>query len=503
VLDIHMPGMNGFELAQMVKRRPKTASIPIIFLTAHYSEDRHVLEGYETGAVDYLHKPVNATIFRSKVAVFAELFRKSRESLLANRALTAEVSERRRIQDDMQALQNDLEKRVEERTAELLESNQALQQIQHELKEADRRKDQFLAMLGHELRNPLAPIRNAITIMQKMGPEQSELKWCRDVIERQTEHLARLVDDLLDVSRVSRGRIQIEKRPLDLAAAVRQAIEICRPLIDARRHELHLSFPPAPLFVEGDLTRLTQVVANLINNAVKYTDETGNIWVRLERDEANPRNALIQVRDSGRGLEPKTIANLFHLFFQADTNLDRAEGGLGVGLALVRSLIEMHGGTVEAASPGLGQGSEFTVRLPLATQAISPPVATVEAPAVSGLRILVVDDNADAARTLAMMFRVMGHSALMAFDGRSAVETAMRERPDVVLLDIGLPGMNGYEVCRALRQQGLTDKLIVAVTGYGQESDRQLAMEAGFDLHLVKPVGLPAVQQLLNRATKA
>lgn len=497
VLDIHMPGMNGFELAHMIKSRPKSASIPIIFLTAHYSEDRHVLEGYGTGAVDYLHKPVNATIFRSKVAVFAELFRRSRESSLANRALTAEVTERRRVQQEMQALHGELEHRVEERTAELIAANRALQHIQRELKEADRRKDQFLAMLGHELRNPLAPIRNAISIVRKLGIEHADLNWCRDVIERQTEHLTRLVDDLLDVSRVSRGKIQIERGIVDLSVAVQQAVEICRPLIDARRHELILSLPAKPMLVEGDLTRLSQVVANLINNAAKYTDEGGKLWVAVEGEGDDDGSAVIKVRDNGRGLDAESIANLFQLFFQADINLDRSDGGLGVGLALVRSLVEMHGGTVEATSPGRGQGSEFVVRLHRAAPMSAAKAPIPENTDVAGLRILVVDDNGDAARSLSMMLNILGHSTSMAHDGHSAVEAAMRERPDVVLLDIGLPGMNGYEVCRLLRQQGLTEELILAVTGYGQENDRQLAREAGFDVHLVKPVGLPAIQQLL------
>ncbi|MBI3862067.1 MAG: response regulator [Planctomycetia bacterium] len=504
VLDIRMPGMNGFELAQMIKRRPKSALIPIIFLTAHYSEDRHILEGYGTGAVDYLHKPVNAVILRSKVAVFAELYRKSRESLSSNRALTLEVAERRRVQDEMRGLQDELERRVEERTSELLSANQALQQIQRELKEADRRKDQFLAMLGHELRNPLAPIRNAVSILKKLVPDQPELIWCRDVIDRQTGHLTHLVDDLLDVSRVSRGKIQIEKRIVDLADAVHQAVEICRPLIDSRRHDLKLSLPAAPLLVEGDITRLAQVVANLINNAAKYTDEGGLITVAVQAENGGGSgNAVVRVRDNGRGLDSESLANLFQLFYQADTNLDRSDGGLGVGLALVRSLVELHGGTVEASSPGRGQGSEFIICLPRATREAKHEPPAPPPPAAAGLRVLVVDDNCDAAKSLAMMLKILGHTASMAHAGVSAVEMAMRDRPDVILLDIGLPGMNGYEVCRSLRQQGLKNELILAVTGYGQESDRQLAREAGFDMHLVKPVSLPVIQKLLAERASA
>ena len=502
LLDIQMPGMTGFELAQIIKQRPKTASIPIIFLTAHYNEDRHVLEGYESGAVDYLHKPINSTIVRSKVAVFAELYRKTREILAANAALSAEVTERRRIQEAMHALHDQLEQRVAERTAELVEANRALQQIQSELREIDRRKDQFLAMLGHELRNPLAAICNAVSILQSLGPQPPDVTWCKEVIERQSQHLTRLVNDLLDVSRVSRGKIQLEKETIDLVAAAGQAVESCRPFIDARKHDLKVSFPPGPVFVEGDRTRLAQVVANLVNNAAKYTDQGGRIEVTVATEERDGPCAVLRVRDNGRGMDPEAIANLFELFYQADVNLDRSDGGLGVGLALVRSLVHMHGGSVEARSAGRGQGSEFIVRLPRVSEKIAAaaPVAPVPASnSAPGKRVLVVDDNVDAARSLAKMVEVLGHRTLMAHDGRQAVEVARRERPDVLLLDIGLPQLNGYEVCKSLRASGLTGELMVAVTGYGQDSDRQLAEDAGFNVHLVKPVSLKAIQQLLAR----
>jgi signal transduction histidine kinase len=500
VLDIHMPGMSGFELAQMIKRRPKTAAIPIIFLTAHYSEDRHVLEGYETGAVDYLHKPVNPVIVRSKVAVFAELYRKTREIAATNRTLAAEVVERRRVQEEMQELHNALEQRVAERTANLLAANTALQQIERDLKESDRRKDQFLAMLGHELRNPLAPIRNVVTVLKGNGLGKDDLKWCVEVIERQSEHLTRIVDDLLDVSRVSRGKIQIEKKLLNLEVAVQQAIEICRSFIDARRHELTLTLPSVPVYVEGDLIRLSQIMANLIHNAAKYTDEGGHLWVTLESSSAG--QAVLRISDNGRGLDTEAIGNLFELFFQVDTSLDRSEGGLGVGLALVRSLVELHGGIVEATSPGRGQGSEFIVRLPLAAAAAPShgPIAVEAGQAPPARRrILVVDDNHDAARSMSMILTILGHEVLVAHDGHAAVEVALRERPDALLLDVGLPGLNGYEVCRSLRKQGFTCELLAAVTGYGQDRDRQTALEAGFDLHLVKPLGMPALQQLFSK----
>ena len=503
LLDIHMPGMSGFELAQLIKQRPKTASIPIIFLTAHYNEDRHVLEGYQSGAVDYLLKPINSTIVRSKVAVFAELYRKSREIQATNAALSAEVAERRRVQDEMHALYNELEQRVAERTSELVTANSALRQIQSELRETDRRKDQFLAMLGHELRNPLAAICNAVSVLQGIGPHAPDVNWCGEVIERQSEHLTRLVNDLLDVSRVSRGKIQLEKEMLDLVAAARQAVESCRPFINARRHELILSFSPGPVLVEGDRTRLAQVVANLVNNAAKYTDQGGRIEVTVEKEAGNREYAVLRVRDNGRGMDAEAIGNLFELFYQADVNLDRSDGGLGVGLALVRSLVQMHGGTVEATSRGgAAREASRTVRLPCASEAIdaeAPPAPIPDKTSARGMRVLVVDDNVDAAKSLAKMVEFIGHEALVAHAGREAVEVASRERPDVLLLDIGLPQLNGYEVCQSLRASGVTDTLIVAVTGYGQDSDRQLAADAGFDVHLVKPVSLRAIQELLAK----
>ncbi len=383
-------------------------------------------------------------------------------------------------------------------TEDITERRQAVES----LKEADRRKDEFLAMLAHELRNPLAPIRNAIQLLRVIAPGDSRVRGAHDMIERQVGHLVRLVDDLLDVSRVSRGKIQLQKGPLDIAAVVRQALETSRPLLDARHHELTTLFPAAPIHVFGDLTRLSQVLSNLLNNAAKYTDDGGRIQVTVERVmEGALSEAVIRVRDSGRGIDPKALDNLFDLFYQVDRNLDRSDGGLGIGLSLVKSLVEMHGGRVEAHSAGRGQGSEFVVRLPVLREEPRVPRAdesTAPANATRGLSILVVDDNRDSAETMAMLLEMEGHQAMMAFDGKEAVEVALAERPAVVLLDIGLPQMNGYDACRAMRQGGLNDTLLVAMTGYGREEDRRLSHEVGFDAHLVKPVDLQAVRKLLE-----
>ena len=373
------------------------------------------------------------------------------------------------------------------------------------LREADRRKDEFLAMLAHELRNPLAPIRNAVAILRQPTREIGDTNWCVDIIERQCRHLTRLVDDLLDVSRVSRGKIKIQRTLLDLAKVVQQAVETSRPLLDARRHVLSITLPPEPVHVLGDLTRLAQVVANLLNNAAKYTDEGGDIRLSVEAEPGEPTWAAIRVRDNGRGLDAASLGKLFDLFFQVDGNLDRSDGGLGIGLSLVRTLVEMHNGSVEATSPGRGKGSEFIVRLPCAsspTKAGPSPQIAAGTGATRAVRILVVDDNRDSAESIGKLLELWGHDVRLAHDGHSAVEMALADRPEVVLLDIGLPGLNGYAACQAMRQQGMTDELIVAMTGYGQEEDRRLSLESGFDRHLVKPIDLRTIERLLAERTR-
>ena len=372
------------------------------------------------------------------------------------------------------------------------------QKHQEDLQDADRRKDEFLAMLAHELRNPLAPIRNAIMVLGLVGPTDDKLLWVRDVVERQVQHMTRLVDDLLDVSRITRGKIQLQKEPTDVAALVARAVETARPLIEARKHELTVSIPPEPVRVEGDAIRLAQVIGNLLHNSAKYSDEGQQIWltVGLEKSEV-----VIKVRDTGIGIPAESLPRVFDLFSQADHSLDRSQGGLGIGLTLVRSLVEMHGGSVQAFSGGSGKGSEFVVRLPTASE-IRP-----EAPAPKNAgrpvlpparRILVVDDNVDGAESLAMLLKLSGHEVITVHNGPAALEAARAVQPEIVLLDIGLPGMNGYEVARRLRQQPEMEKvLLVAVTGYGQEEDRRRSKNAGFDRHLVKPLTLDDLDKLL------
>ena len=391
------------------------------------------------------------------------------------------------------------------------------------LREADRRKDDFLAMLGHELRNPLAPIRNAVQVLGS-ADSAHEREWARDVIERQARHLSRLVDDLLDVSRITRGKITLRTARVRLADAVNLAVETVRPLATERGQTLEVALPPeeeGELFVHGDEARLAQVFQNLLHNAAKFTPCGGHVRIALAREGDDA--AVVRVCDDGCGISPELLASVFEPFAQADRSLDRAGGGLGIGLTLARTLIEMHGGRVEARSDGAGRGSEFSVRLPLAPASEGPAERSqpprderVEAQAVAAgrngeeahrngtLRVLVVDDNLDSARSMSLLLRLWGHDSDVAPDGPAAIARAADFRPHVVLLDIGLPGMNGYDVARELRRRPESRRaVLVAVTGYGQSEDRRRSSEAGFDHHLVKPVEPSAVERLLEEARRA
>jgi signal transduction histidine kinase/ActR/RegA family two-component response regulator len=365
-----------------------------------------------------------------------------------------------------------------------------------ELAETNRRKDEFLAMLGHELRNPLAPILNAVELLRLQQGESRRQQQACAIIERQVGQLVHLVDDLLEVSRFSTGRIHLRREQLDMRAIVEGGVETVRPLIVQRRHTCAVDLPPLPIWIDGDSTRLEQVVVNLLNNAAKYTDESGQIWLSLQQ-EGN--EAVLQVRDSGVGIAPELMPHIFDLFTQAERSLARSQGGLGVGLALVQRLVELHGGTV-AASNALGHGSEFVVRLPVVLAPELQPSTPPEnaKPIGRPLRVLVVDDNVDTAASMAMVLRASGHDVHTAHDGPTALEVATDYRPDVVMLDIGLPGFDGFELAKRIRQQPVHEKVVlVAITGYGRESDRQRSQEAGFDYYLVKPTKFEKVQEIL------
>jgi PAS domain S-box-containing protein len=623
ILDIHMPGMNGFELAELIKKRKKTAEVPIIFLTAYYSDDQHVLEGYSTGAVDYLHKPINPTVLQSKVAVFVELFTRRRQCELAAKNLLSEMAARVRVQEELLLLNRELEHRVDERTVELLEAGAALGESEERLRlaneasgtglwewnvlsnhvtwspecyaihgmtrgefdgslksffqrihpedqaraqatilaslddrkvyecdfrivrpdgtirwvtnrgraffdgsnqplrligtvvdisyrkeaelqllDTDRRKNEFLATLAHELRNPLAPIRNAVQILLLAGLEVPNLKWATEVIDRQVRQMTRLVDDLLEVSRITTGKLEVRRETLELAAVIQEAVETSFPLIEQGGHELTVSVPPQPVIVNADMIRLAQVFSNLLNNAAKYTEPGGHIQISLEAIEDY---ALVSVKDSGTGISAEMLPHVFEMFMQVDRNVHRSKGGLGIGLTLVKRLIEMHGGSIEVRSEGPGRGSEFIVRLPtvpLGMPVIQEPPNPVTASNNTPLRILVVDDNEDGANSLGKMLQMSGNEVRVAHDGLAAIEVAEAFRPQVILLDIGMPKLDGYDACRRIRETSWgKNTVLIALTGWGQDEDRRRTHEAGFDYHLVKPVEASTLVKVLTEVT--
>ena len=461
LVDVCMPHFDGYELAAMIRQHPRFQQTSIIFVSAILMTDLDRLRGYQSGGVDYVPVPVVPEILRAKVSVFADLYRKTRALGLLNA---------------------ELEARVAERTAALEATTAALQ-------EADRRKDEFLAMLAHELRNPLAPIRSAVQLLHITSPAEDRWVRARDIIDRQVEHLVCLIDDLMDVSRITRDMITLQREPLLLESVIARAIETTRPTIDANRHELVVELAHEPITVDGDQTRLVQVVANILHNAAKFTPAGGRIVLRVHREVDA---AVVRVSDTGRGIPHEVLPRVFDLFTRVHTDDDSSQGGLGIGLALVRRLVEMHEGTVEAHSDGHGRGSQFTIRMPLlATPPARAPGSGVDLapPHTERRRVLVADDNLDAAEALATLLEALGHEVRVAHDGAQALATGRDFEPEVVLLDLGMPVMDGLEVARRMRQQpwGAAAR-VVAVTGWGQQQDRARTAEAGFDAHLVKPV---------------
>ena len=371
-------------------------------------------------------------------------------------------------------------------------------QTEAALRDADRRKDEFLAVLAHELRNPLAPIRNSLHILRMGSPRDSATDRVSEMMERQVNHMVRLVDDLLEVSRITRGKIDLRKEHVEVAAIVRGAVETSRPLIEAAGHRLAISIPGETLMLDGDPVRLNQVIANLLNNAAKYMDSGGQIWLTARREGDS---IAISIRDTGNGIPPAMLPRVFDLFMQIDRLTERGQGGLGIGLTLVKSLVELHGGSVVAFSDGKGRGSEFVVRLPLIT-APSPDNSQKAIPRTSPVltqrRVLVVDDNRDAAESLGMLLDLLGADVHYVFNGPEALKAVATYRPDVVILDIGMPGMDGHEVARRLRQQPeFRNITLIALTGWGQEDDRRRSRDSGFDYHLTKPAELGVLQKLL------
>ena len=492
LVDYRLGPHNGLEL--LGKAVQGGWEKPVIFLTGQHDQEVDT-EAMRAGAADYL--------FKGQLTV----------SLL-DRSIRYAM-ERQRNRDALRLAHDALEKRVQERTAALADANRALEaeiadreRLEQELRErarqlseTDRRKDEFLALLAHELRNPLAPICNGLHILRMQNGDSKANERVIHLMEKQVRNLSRLVDDLLDVSRITCGKIQLRKETVDLANAVIHAVETVRPLTEAQCHALTISLPTQPVHLEADPTRLEQVLCNLLNNAAKYTEQGGRIDLAVERAG---NEVTVRVRDNGIGIPSEVLPRIFDLFTQADCSLARSQGGLGIGLTLARKLVEMMGGNIAAHSDGPGKGSEFVLRLPaLPTLALAEPARPLEEPRSSQrlLRVLVVEDIEAVAEMLVMLLKLWGHEVRAVHDGPTALVAARTYQPDVIFLDIGLPGMNGYEVARQLRQDaGARRPLIAAMTGYGQEADRRRSREAGFDHHMVKPIDPNTVEAFLAAA---
>jgi signal transduction histidine kinase/DNA-binding response OmpR family regulator len=651
LLDVNMPGVDGLETAALIRRRKRSAHIPIIFITANYGDDAHVTRGYALGAVDFMISPVVPEVLRSKVKVFVDLYllaqlarRQAEEhgALAAERAARAEAERANRRSAFMAnasaalgrslaitaasrelprlaipfladvsavtlgpdagidartelawfdsgpgpALRTDTVATVEcpwwgaaiqrvietghpesfdatvqapveaggpaaprapleiprgtpitslivvpliarARTLGALSlglgpsgrtfrpddvamvtdlANRAAMAIDNALlyrtiREQDRRKNEFLAMLAHELRNPLTPITNALYIMDQPGVDSEKHVWAKKVVSRQVRLLGRLVDDLLDVSRITQGKITLRIEDVDVAEVVAAAVETARPLIDARQHRFTMTLRETSLRVKGDFARLAQVLANLLNNAAKYTEPNGNIWLTVAR---TGEEIVFSVRDSGMGIPAESLASIFDLFAQSERTLDRSQGGLGIGLTLVRRLVEMQGGSVSVKSEGHDSGSEFTVRMPAGKAAEAAPVtplatAPTQHDAPHEGCLLVVDDNRDAAQSMAVLLRMEGYVVHIAYDGPTALEAVRKTQPRAVLLDIGLPGVDGFQVAERIRAMpGGARILLIAISGYGQDELRRQAQQTGFDRHFVKPIDPSAITRLLE-----
>jgi signal transduction histidine kinase len=484
LMDVSMPDVDGFELAAMIREHPRCQRTAIIFVSAIHMSDVDMVKGYETGAVDYVSVPVIPEILRAKIRVFIELYRKTAELKRLNEELEARV----------RARTTDLESSL----WRLRESESRLRLQGEALAQADRRKDEFLAMLAHELRNPLAPIRNAVELMRRGGRTDKEFVWIRDIVDRQVSHLMRLVDDLLDASRITRGKMALARSVVDLNQLAADAVESIRG-VEGEARDIILAPAAEAVYIDADAVRLTQVVLNLLNNAIKFTPKSGQIALTIERREDSVE---LCVKDTGRGIAADDLARVFDMFYQGEGGKGGDAGGLGLGLTLVQQLVEMHGGSVSAQSPGPGLGSEFSVRLPVASSPAQPsPAEKDPAPRqrTATRRILVVDDNRDAVESLAELLRMDGNDVHVAFDGDAAIKAASRLDPDIVLLDIGMPIVDGYTAARAIRRNAEgKDLLLVAMTGWGHPEDKGRAMEAGFDAHLVKPVSIESLLDLFS-----
>jgi signal transduction histidine kinase len=510
LLDVKMPGMDGFETAALIHDHPRFETTPIIFVTGVHVTEFDRLKGYKAGAIDYVYIPVVPEILRSKVAVLIELDRQRRALQAVNKQL---ADSNRALEEANYALQSEKTRELEALNDQLRRANEDLsrsnQSLENEvrertraenlLKEAVVKRDEFLAMLSHELRNPLSPLRNASHMLMQAETEDPKIVWSRGVIDRQLKHMIRLVDDLLDVSRIARGKIVLVSEKVAVADIVAAAVETVQPLLDQKNQQLTVEANPG-LDVRGDPVRLAQIVGNLLHNAAKYTGERGSISL-VARSSGGW--AEIRVRDSGIGISPEAMPHIFELFTQIPSERVNTSGGLGIGLALVRALVELHGGEIRASSDGIEKGSEFTLRLPLLEpDAESAGDPSAGAPQEQGIQvrrnILIADDNQDALESLALMLRLEGHEVHCASDGEEALTLAGIRKPEIVVLDVGMPKLDGCEVARRIRAESWGRKaVLVALTGWGQDADRKRSRDAGFDLHLVKPVDPATICEML------
>ncbi len=613
LLDVRMPTMSGFETARRIRAHPRAARTPIVFLTATLEDEFSPEEAYQLGAVDFMTKPLSPVVLRAKVAIFADLFRKTHESARAERdkaAATIKAKDERlrlildnttdygfvladlegviteweggaaavtgwsateavgqpitliftsedrdagipisemaraasmgRAADrrwhlrkdggrffadgvmvglrDAEGLLHGYAKIFRDSTSEHLSATEleaardrehraaeSLRVLAADLSEANRRKTEFLAVLAHELRNPLAPIRNGVQILKLIDNAPAAMVKAREMMDRQLTHLVSLVDDLLDVARITQGKFDLKIQSVEVGQIVMAAVEASSPWMEISKHELSVQLPDEPLVLEADPTRLTQVFCNLLNNAAKFTPPGGRISIHVRR---HGDHAVIVVRDTGIGLSAESLHSVFDMFSQVKGRRDAAHGGLGIGLSLVRSLVELHGGVVGVQSPGDGLGSVFEVRVPLSKKAsVDPATQTNElggGDSQRRYRILVVDDNVDAADSLAILLQSLGHDISVAYDGLEAMALAETYRPELVFLDIGMPRMNGYEVAAAFRRTpSLEHAVLVALTGWGSHEDRLRSREAGFDHHLTKPAGAAVLSRLFRNLASA
>lgn len=510
LLDVSMPHMDGFETAELIRNHPRFEETPIIFVTGLHVTDLDQRKGYAMGAVDYVQIPVIPEILRGKVQALVQLYLQRAELSRLNHQLAQTNAELAKAHEELKA-QNmrelqQLNQTLELANADLTAANDRLTQeitererAEQALSQSIKRKDEYIAILAHELRNPLSAIHNAVMVMQMPAASEQQQTWAHELLQRQVKHLTCLMDDLLDVSRISNGRIQLHKEVVDLCLVVHHAADSLSPLLKKHRHQLRLELPEDTLYVEGDTVRLTQVLGNLLTNAAKYMDDGGLVELILEREGDD--YARIRVRDHGVGIPEDLLTKVFELFVQAPSALNRAQGGLGIGLALVHALVDLHGGTAHVHSAGPGQGAEFSVCLPLVEQLSQSADETLPTTAAhaAALSLLIIDDNVDSATGLSLCLESLGYSLRCAHTGKEGVMIAKTYQPDVVLLDIGLPDIDGYAVAGRLREEkALAETCIIAMTGYSGEADRTRAQKAGFNHYLVKPVELTKLLQLLE-----